>query len=207
MALTPNRIKSINAIIDAECPICQSRMIVPTAVPACGHKYCFTCLKGVCMNGMGCPMCRGPIDPTIFSLPTQSLDLKMDVPDSPVPILNQKKQDSDDNTTRKPAPIPLDFNVLNEKEKHYWLYQGKNQGWWRFDPRNEREIEEAFTKKDHQCFCEVIVCGKPYIVDFHKSLQHPKDNPTQVRSVKRVTAKDFDTLGVKGLAGVFVPPK
>ena len=91
MSLTPPRFQSMNAVIEAECPACSSQMIAPTAIPAGGHKFCFTCLKGVCMNGMGCPMCRGPIDPSIFSLPSQVLDLKMDVPLSPVVVQDKCK--------------------------------------------------------------------------------------------------------------------
>lgn len=201
MSLTPLRIQKINAAIETECPVCQCQMITPTAIPACGHKFCFTCLKGVCMNDMGCPMCRGPIDPTIFNLPSQVLDLKMKVPLSPAVTQNLNKSKLDQNNV---APISLDLNAsLNEsqEENMYWLYRGKNQGWWRFDPRHERDIDQAFNS--NQNHCEVLICGRTYIIDFDDASQYPKDAPTQRREVKRVSAADFDQMGVKGLAGVF----
>uniref|UniRef100_A0A1I7TX06 RING-type domain-containing protein n=1 Tax=Caenorhabditis tropicalis TaxID=1561998 RepID=A0A1I7TX06_9PELO len=115
MLLTPKKIESMNAILESECPVCQCRMIVPTAIPACGHKFCFTCLKGVCMNDMGCPMCRGPIDASIFNLPSQVLDLKMDVPNSPTVEISK-------NTMRVPkqtcTPASLDLNVKVIEDSH-----------------------------------------------------------------------------------------
>ncbi|KAF1761053.1 hypothetical protein GCK72_009307 [Caenorhabditis remanei] len=200
----------MNAVIEAECPVCSSQMIAPTAIPACGHKFCFTCLKGVCMNGMGCPMCRGPIDPSIFSLPSQVLDLKMDVPLSPVVVQDKykpiEKRDTSPSETPAPSALNLDASLLDDnlpEEKMYWLYRGKNQGWWRFDPRHERDIDKAYNNdEDH---CEVTICGRTYVIDFNGQCQYPKGVPTQRREVKRVSSADFDTMGVKGLAGVFVP--
>lgn len=210
MPSTPQRFQTMNAAIEAECPVCSSRMIAPTAIPACGHKFCFTCLKGVCINGMGCPMCRGPIDHSIFALPSQVLDLKMDVPLSPVIVQDKYKQiakrDASPSAAPAPSPLNLDASLLDDnlpEEKMYWLYRGKNQGWWRFDPRHERDIDEAYNKdEDH---CEVLICGRTYVIDFNEQCQYLKEIPTQRREVKRVSAEDFDTMGVKGLAGVFVP--
>ncbi|CAP39788.2 Protein CBG23202 [Caenorhabditis briggsae] len=207
--MTPNEMQSMNAAIDAECPICQCRMVVPTAVPGCRHWFCFTCLKGVCMNEQCplCPMCRGKIDLGIFNLPSRDLDLKMDVPISPVVVQKNRAgiNRADGNTTVSPIDFddtPEDLSKEDQK-KMYWLYRGKSQGWWRFDPRHEREIEESYLKGKLQC--EVLICGRTYIIDFQRKCQYLQNQPSQAREVTRVSAEEFDGMEVKGLAGVFVP--
>ncbi|CAO4379424.1 unnamed protein product [Caenorhabditis nigoni] len=207
--MTPNKMQSMNAVIDAECPICQCRMIVPTAVPVCGHKFCFTCLKGVCMNEECplCPMCRGKIDLGIFNLPSQVLDLKMDVPISPVVVQKSRAaiNRADGNTTVSAINFddtPED-TPKKDQRKMYWLYRGKSQGWWRFDPRHERDIEESY--RNGNLHCDVLICGRTYIIDFQRKCQYLQNQPSQAREVTRVSAEEFDGMEVKGLAGVFVP--
>lgn len=122
----------MNANIDAECPICQCKMIVPTTIPACGHKFCFICLKGVYMNDMGgCPMCRGPIDSNIFAQPSQVLDLKMNVPKSPIVTLKPSKFFS---TKLKLHKCPFQFSFLNATTT-FQLFNFRNCGDAKLQPK------------------------------------------------------------------------
>ena len=66
--------------------------------------------------------------------------------------------------------------------KMYWLYHGRQQGWWRFDPRTEKDIEEAFVSQ--MPITEVTICGQSYIIDFAKMSQYPKTQRGSTRHVK-----------------------
>ncbi|VDM79934.1 unnamed protein product [Strongylus vulgaris] len=91
---------------DDECPVCYQKMILPTKVPACGHTFCFLCIKGLHMGPAKlisltysdvdlpgaatrfgenlCPMCRGEISPAIFKRPkAHGVTLDMHDPESP----------------------------------------------------------------------------------------------------------------------------
>ncbi|CAL2028006.1 unnamed protein product [Caenorhabditis brenneri] len=213
---------------DQECPICTCEMVLPTAIPACGHKFCFICLKGVNMSNLGgCPICRGPIDDKIFKKPKQALDLKMDVPEAAAAAAALAQQPSTSTSTaaagdKKVKQEPVDEDVkpdvaaLNAQmraqaaaapappppqPRMYWLYHGRHQGWWRFDPRIEKDIEEAFVSL--MPVTEVTICGHPYVIDFSKMSQFPKNSRGSAREVKRVNSDEFDAMNVKGLAGVF----
>lgn len=181
--------QAINSTIDKECAVCYSEMILPTTIPSCGHKFCFICLKGVSVSNNGdCPICRGPIDSQIFKKPLQAVDLKMDIPGTPSaaapdPVVKQEVDDED----VKPDVKKLQEELKKQQaaaaaQKMFWLYRGRHQGWWRFDPRIEKEIEEAFT---HQMpMTEVTICGNPYIVDFSQMCQYPKNQSNYSRNVK-----------------------
>ncbi|PIO76979.1 zinc finger, C3HC4 type [Teladorsagia circumcincta] len=71
---------------DDECPICAQKMILPTAVPECGHKFCFLCIKGAAFRTQerSCPMCRGNVSTSIFRSPAmRDITLDMHDPESP----------------------------------------------------------------------------------------------------------------------------
>lgn len=132
----------------------------------------------------------------------------MDIPGTPSaaapdPVVKQEVDDED----VKPDVKKLQEELKKQQaaaaaQKMFWLYRGRHQGWWRFDPRIEKEIEEAFT---HQMpMTEVTICGNPYIVDFSQMCQYPKNQSNYSRNVKRVNSTDFDSLNVKGMSGVFV---
>ncbi|CAI2292859.1 unnamed protein product [Caenorhabditis sp. 36 PRJEB53466] len=151
----------------------------------------------------GCPLCRGPIDTNLFKKPVQHLDLKMDIPGSPSTTNNSLPR-----VVKTEEDVKSDVGALNAalanapEEKKYWLYRGRNQGWWRFDLRNEKDIEEAFT--NGMPITELTICGRSYVIDFSKMEQYQKNNQNSSRDIKRVNATDFDGMDVKGLAGMFV---
>ncbi|CAB3408239.1 unnamed protein product [Caenorhabditis bovis] len=158
-----------------ECTVCANVMILPFTIPGCRHKFCYTCVKAVKLLSMGgCPMCRHPIDNQAVEKPSiLGVDLKMTLPES-----------SSENG-----------------DQIFWLYAAKDRGWWRYDPRVEKYLEEACTKKLD--YVEITICGSPYVVNLKNMIQCKKNgNPHLTRRVKRVTSHEFDQLRVKGIAGV-----
>ncbi|CAI5438654.1 unnamed protein product [Caenorhabditis angaria] len=212
----------MNEQIDRQCPICQCDMLLPVPIPACNHTFCYPCLKGVSMQNMDCPICRGPIDhDSIVRYKQPNIDLKMPCPlDSPQPIRTRPNNGDANQVVVKDEPIDEDVkpdinalragtsnnaavaqNVAPPPAQNYWLYQGRSRGWWRFDPRTEKDIEEA--SSNNMPITEVVICGSRYIIDFSNSIQYPKDKGINMkRNIRRVTSAEFDSLHVKGIAGV-----
>ncbi|CAD6184687.1 unnamed protein product [Caenorhabditis auriculariae] len=210
--------------LDNECPICQMDIVLPTTIPSCKHKFCFICLKGVVSMQMGvCPICRGPIDESIVDNPKRNdFDIKAqfnpEADKTLVSGLKRRCSDEDNQTDAKKVKdepededVKPDVEALKAKanakppqppQRHFWLYQARRQGWWRFDPRIENDIEAA--KKNGLPVTEVWICGRNYVIDFVRMVQFPKGNDGRLsREVKRVTEEEFDSLPVKGMAGVF----
>ncbi|VDN34485.1 unnamed protein product, partial [Cylicostephanus goldi] len=71
---------------DDECTVCYQKMILPTTVPGCGHRFCFLCIKGAAAigNESNCPKCRGEVSDAIFKRPkAHGVTLDMHDPESP----------------------------------------------------------------------------------------------------------------------------
>ncbi|VDL71043.1 unnamed protein product [Nippostrongylus brasiliensis] len=202
---------------DDECPVCAQKMILPTAVPACGHKFCFLCIKGAAFGTQTflCPMCRGEVAPTLFRNPAaQNLALDMRDPESPTVSLKppQKSQPCSSGRTKRkrnlscndvagpsikknceqleePAAESLEesqeqeepANVAADETRHYWLYKGRG-GWWRFDPRTEKDIEHSRCNGDKTV--DLVICGFMYVLDFERKVQYRKDAPNRIRDIK-----------------------
>ena len=49
------------AAASENCPICMLPPTYPVRLEACGHVFCFLCIKGVCLRAPSCPMCRADI--------------------------------------------------------------------------------------------------------------------------------------------------
>ncbi|KIH59406.1 WWE domain protein [Ancylostoma duodenale] len=93
-------------------------------------------------------------------------------------------------------PVPARF---------YWLYKGRG-GWWRFDPRLEKDIEAGRAATPNST--DLIICGYAYVLDFVKMVQYRKETPTRTREIKRVSDEEFKAMSdngeVKGISGVRV---
>jgi len=76
-----------------------------------------------------------------------------------------------------------------------WFYKG-NKGWWRFETRNNDELEENFLK-GKQSF-QTMICGNLYIIDFVRMEQYQSLYPNRKRAIKR----DLKSSSCKGVAGV-----
>lgn len=69
-------------------------------------------------------------------------------------------------------------------------------GWWQYDERTSKDIEEAF--KRGNTTCDVSIAGKIYIVDFVEMEQKQKQNVLRSRRIKR----DLSTIPKKGISGI-----
>ena len=92
------------------------------------------------------------------------------------------------------AQADIDSNAEGSQE-WAWFYRG-GAGWWRFEERNNQELEEAFEAGEHSV--EMMICGQLYVMDLAKNEQYPKNVPTRKRKIKR----DVKTSESKGVAGL-----
>ena len=76
-----------------------------------------------------------------------------------------------------------------------WFYEGRN-GWWRFEERNNDDLEEAFLSGRQEL--ETIICGHLYVINFVRMEQYQKNFPTRKRKIKR-DLKSCDSKGIAGL--------
>ena len=75
--------------------------------------------------------------------------------------------------------IPRDFfkhpntsvEVEEEGQDFFWYYQGRN-GWWRFDERNNKDLEDSFQDKKEKV--HFLICGHLYVIDFKKMVSVKK---------------------------------
>ncbi|CAD6222694.1 GSCOCG00001095001-RA-CDS [Cotesia congregata] len=88
--------------------------------------------------------------------------------------------------TKQPAAVVED--------EYQWFYEGRN-GWWRYDPRTNRDLEKLFQLGHNEC--QLLICGAVYCIDFQNYRQFPKLQPARKRNIKRNT-KNIPHLGVAG---------
>lgn len=86
------------------------------------------------------------------------------------------------------------------------LRQTPAGGWWAYDPRSSKDIEDAYQTRmlgtglidlEEDCRHEVLICGAIYTIDFGDMVQHPVQNPTRKRNICR--SKHMPTKGVAGI--------
>nr|CDJ96656.1 Zinc finger and WWE domain containing protein [Haemonchus contortus] len=223
---------------DDECPVCAQKMILPTTVPGCGHKFCFLCIKGAVFrtNEHLCPMCRGEVSTSIFRSPAiRGINLDMHDPESPSvaarspisksdgagsrlkrarvskracsdeagPSTSSKKREQFHEQESESCQNEPNSEVAHGDGRFYWLYEGCD-GWWRFDPRLEKDLENGRRSEKHTV--ELIVCGFMYEVDYEQMVQYRKGAPRRKRKIKRVSEAEFQEISnkgiVKGISGV-----
>uniref|UniRef100_W8B4Z7 E3 ubiquitin-protein ligase n=1 Tax=Ceratitis capitata TaxID=7213 RepID=W8B4Z7_CERCA len=158
-----------------ECPICLQTCIHPARLP-CGHIFCFLCVKGVAYKNRRCAMCRREIPPEFLDHP----DLVNGI---------------DDICATK-----------STEDGYQWFYEGRNGGWWAYDPRSSKDIEDVYQTRmlgtgtvdlEEDCSFEILICGKLYTIDFGDMVQHPIENTTRKRKIRR--SKHMPTKGVAGI--------
>ncbi|KAJ1153472.1 hypothetical protein NDU88_006231 [Pleurodeles waltl] len=104
--------------------------------------------------------------------------------------------------------IPEDFldkpNLLSPEElkaasrgngEHAWYYEGRN-GWWQYDERTSRELEDAFTKGKKNT--EMLIAGFLYVADLENMVQFRRNEHGRRRKIKR----DITDIPKKGVAGL-----
>ncbi|VDO41506.1 unnamed protein product, partial [Haemonchus placei] len=117
---------------DDECPVCAQKMILPTTVPGCGHKFCFLCIKGKFMcavfrtNEHLCPMCRGEVSTSIFRNPAIrgiSLDMARTYSDEAGPSTSSKKREQSHEQESESCQKVPNSEVACGDGRYYWLYE------------------------------------------------------------------------------------
>jgi len=155
-----------------ECSVCLDPPVHPVTLP-CSHIFCFLCAKGLArQSGLqaNCSLCRQ-------SIPTGYLDS--------AEVLSKASLDLDDSLPLQDSDTP----------RWQWFYEGRN-GWWKFEERNNAELEQSFLAKNPSC--EMIICGNLYTIDFITMNQYQKNYPTRKRKIKR-DASQSHSKGVAGL--------
>lgn len=154
-----------------ECSVCLDPPVHPVSLP-CGHIFCYLCAKGL-GAGLGtaklCSLCRRPIPHGFL----ESAE-----------VLSKASQELNDTP-------PVDAT----ERQWQWFYEGRN-GWWRFESRNNDDLEEAFRGGKQQV--ETLICGNIYVINLASMEQFQKSMPQRKRRIKR----DLKTAQCKGVAGL-----
>uniref|UniRef100_A0A1I7TCG9 WWE domain-containing protein n=1 Tax=Caenorhabditis tropicalis TaxID=1561998 RepID=A0A1I7TCG9_9PELO len=59
--------------------------------------------------------------------------------------------------------------------KYYWIYQARNKGWYRYEPKNEKYLEECYLR--NKPTCRLFIIGHTEKVVFSTFTQERiKDN-------------------------------
>lgn len=179
-----------DASLADDCAICYESFNFKTTLPACGHSFCFLCIKGVALRGGVCPLCRKPIRRGLFDKPNFE-----DPKDEPACSSQADNPNSAAEDKEK-----------SEGDAVQWFYESRGGGWWRFEPRQEGDIEEGFASG--KSALELMIAGYPYVLDFQDMAQYRKDlprSPRWERKLKRVAGKDaVEKMNspVRGVAGL-----
>jgi len=154
-----------------ECSVCLDPPVHPVSLP-CGHIFCYLCAKGLGV-GLGaaklCSLCRRPIPHGFL----ESAE-----------VLAKASQELNDTP-------PVDA----AEQQWQWFYEGRN-GWWRFESRNNDDLEEAFRGGKQQV--ETLICGNIYVINLASMEQFQKSMPQRKRRIKR----DLKSAQCKGVAGL-----
>lgn len=175
------------------CPICYEPFSFKTTLPDCRHEFCFLCIKGVSMRGGNCPMCRKSINKRLFVKPTAEFHKQQIQAGT-----SQQIEESGSSEHEK---------SLQEVDKQQicWLYESRGSGWWRFERRQEKELEVAFHSgaETH----ELLIAGFLYTIDFKLMLQYKKGlqaSTPAARKIRRIVGDELNKeraslIGVAGL--------
>ena len=163
------------------CPVCLDDPPVHPVPLECGHVYCFLCVKGIVEKeffGASCSLCRTRI---------------------PLGYLN------DETILQRSDSEMMSKEEVDNQEDYQWMYQGKN-GWWRFEERHNREIEDMY--KSGRPTGEILIVGHVYVMDFVNLCQYRKSDNNdgfgyagpqgRKRIIKRAN-KNAQYIGIAGL--------
>nr|XP_023662813.1 E3 ubiquitin-protein ligase RNF146-B-like isoform X1 [Paramormyrops kingsleyae] len=76
-----------------------------------------------------------------------------------------------------------------------WYYEGRN-GWWQYDERTSRELEDAYAKGKKST--EMLIAGFLYVADLENMVQYRRNEHSRRRRMKR----DIVDIPKKGVAGL-----
>ncbi|XP_051947405.1 E3 ubiquitin-protein ligase rnf146-like [Xyrauchen texanus] len=155
-----------------ECAICLQSCVHPVRLP-CRHIFCFLCVKGASWHSKRCALCRQEVPEDFLERPT---------------LL---------------SPEELKASATGGRGAgaggHAWYYEGRN-GWWQYDERTSRELEDAFNKGKKSA--EMLIAGFLYVADLENMVQYRRNEHGRRRRMKR----DVVDIPKKGVAGLRLDP-
>ncbi|XP_061631703.1 E3 ubiquitin-protein ligase rnf146 [Phyllopteryx taeniolatus] len=167
------------AVSVPECAICLQSCVHPVQLP-CHHIFCFLCVKGASWQSKRCALCRQEVPDDFMERPT---------------LLS-------------PEELKASAGGRGgEVNDHAWYYEGRN-GWWQYDVRTSRELEDAFSKGKKTA--EMLIAGFLYVADLENMVQYRRNEHGRRRKMKRdvldipkkgVAGLRLDTEGVTGAIG------
>ncbi|KAJ8009211.1 hypothetical protein DPEC_G00086540 [Dallia pectoralis] len=160
-----------------ECAICLQTCVHPVRLP-CRHVFCFLCVKGASWHSKRCALCRQEVPEDFLENPTLL---------SPEEL---KAAAAGGQGGAGPGSSGGD---------HAWYYEGRN-GWWQYDDRTSRELEDAFDKGRKSA--EMLIAGFLYVADLENMVQYRRNEHGRRRRMKR----DVVDIPKKGVAGLRLDP-
>lgn len=159
-----------------ECAICLLSCVHPVRLPCC-HVFCFLCVKGASWQSKRCALCRQEIPEDFLERPV---------------LLSPEEL--------KAAAAGVSRSVGTGGGDYAWYYEGRN-GWWQYDERTSRELEEAFSKGRKRP--EMLIAGFLYVADLENMVQYRRNEQGRRRKIKR----DVVDIPKKGIAGLRLDPE
>ncbi|XP_054898327.1 E3 ubiquitin-protein ligase rnf146-like [Poeciliopsis prolifica] len=150
-----------------ECAICLQSCVHPVQLP-CHHVFCFLCVKGASWQSKRCALCRQEVPDDFLERPT---------------LLSPEELKASAGGRSGAA------------SDHAWYYEGRN-GWWQYDERTSRELEDAFSKGKKTA--EMLIAGFLYVADLENMVQYRRNEHGRRRKMKR----DIIDIPKKGVAGL-----
>ena len=80
-----------------------------------------------------------------------------------------------------------------------WLYSGRNNGWWSYDPTMIEQVEQAYKQGDEEYSFELL--GQKYVIDFDTMHQIQIASGVK-RFVRRLDKSQIEQEVLKGIAGL-----
>ncbi|XP_071335066.1 E3 ubiquitin-protein ligase rnf146-like [Trachinotus anak] len=162
-----------------ECAICLQSCVHPVRLPCC-HVFCFLCVKGASWHSKRCALCRQEVPEDFLERPV-------------LLSLEELKAAA--------AGVSRSGGTGGSSSGDYaWYYEGRN-GWWQYDERTSRELEEAFAKGRKST--EMLIAGFLYVADLENLVQYRRNEHGRRRKIKR----DAVDIPKKGVAGLRLDPE
>lgn len=156
-----------------ECAICLQSCVHPVRLP-CRHVFCFLCVKGASWHSKRCALCRQEVPEDFLERPT---------------LLSPEELKASASGSRGTGA-----------GDHAWYYEGRN-GWWQYDERTSRELEDAHNKGKKSA--EMLIAGFLYVADLENMVQYRRNEHGRRRRMKR----DVVDIPKKGVAGLRLDPE
>lgn len=169
---------------DGNCSIC-SYDLKNVVKLKCGHKFCYSCIKGhIIAKHKECPYCQ-----------------KIMTADFIKTLLTD------------PGKICKKIENVDDSVQYFWIYDSRgNNGWWNFDNKANQFLERDYqnwlldpNRANNMQKYTLMVCGTVMEIDFNDMVQINPINGAY-RKIDRVSIDDLKFMEkkgmIKGVAGI-----